>query len=92
MADNILEANEMKKIGRGRPKTKTEDELKENKRNCQKRYMETYKRDYTTKVICRCGIEVLKCNFYRHKNSKHHERYELYNNIEASESDEEDAN
>jgi hypothetical protein len=51
----------------GRPKTKSDEELKENKRLSQKKYMSTYQRDYKTEVTCECGRIVLKCNIYRHK-------------------------
>jgi len=61
------------KLRRGRPKTKTDEELKETKRICQKNYMKRYERDYTTKIACEgCGLVILKCNYYRHKNSKYH--------------------
>lgn len=62
---------------RGRPKTKTDEELKETKRRCQKEYMKTYQRDYRTEVTCSCGLIVLKCNIYRHKKSNYHIKHNI---------------
>lgn len=66
---------EEKKL-RGRPKTKTPEELAENKKLCQKKYMEKYQRDYHTIITCSCGLNILKCNLSRHRKSNYHKKYD----------------